>query len=48
MPMQAHVAQGKERERLFEALSKMSKTTSIYQKMCAPRELPLVVLRRLP
>jgi len=43
--MHAHVAQGQERERLFETLSKMSKTTVAYQQMCAPRELPLVVLR---
>lgn len=42
--MRAHVAQGEERERLFETLSKMSKTTVAYQQMCAPRELPLVVL----
>ena len=40
----AREAQGEERERLFEILSKMSKTTVAYQKMCAPRELPLVVL----
>ena len=42
--MEAHVAQGEERERLFETLSKRSKTTVAYQEMCAPRELPLVVL----
>jgi hypothetical protein len=43
--MEAHVAQGAEREQLFEKLCEMSKTTMAYQKMCAPRTLPLVVLR---
>lgn len=43
----AHVAQGEERERLFKILSKMSKSTEQYQMMCAPRELPLVVLREV-
>ena len=43
--MQAHVAAGEERQRIFEALDAKSKTTSNYQRMCAPRELPLVVLR---
>ena len=44
-PVQAHVAEGQERERLYETLCRMSKTTVAYQEMCAPRELPLVVLR---
>lgn len=44
-PVNAYVAEGEERERLYERLSRMSKTTVAYQKMCAPRELPLVVLR---
>jgi len=43
----AHVAQGEEREHLFEVLSKKSKSTAQYQAMCAPRELPLVVLREV-
>lgn len=43
--VRAHVAEGEERARLFEILSKMSKSTEGYQRMCAPRELPLVVLR---
>ena len=44
----AHVAKGEERERLFKILSKMSVTAEGYQQMCAPRELPLVVLRPQP
>ncbi|MDB3856243.1 nitroreductase family deazaflavin-dependent oxidoreductase [Halieaceae bacterium] len=44
-PMQAHVAQGEEREKLYKTLCEMSYTTARYQEMCAPRELPLVVLR---
>ena len=44
-PMHAHVSTGEERERLFKVLSEMSSTTEAYQQMCAPRELPLVVLR---
>ena len=43
-PVRAHVSSGEEREKLFEALSQMSSTTRAYQEMCAPRELPLVVL----
>ena len=43
--LKAHVAKGEERERLYEKLCGMSKTTVAYQMMCAPRELPLVVLR---
>ena len=44
-PVHGHVASGAERERLFKELSRMSPTTEAYQQMCAPRELPLVVLR---
>jgi deazaflavin-dependent oxidoreductase (nitroreductase family) len=43
-PVHAHVAQGEERERLYEILCKKSGSTKGYQKMCAPRELPLIVL----
>lgn len=45
--VRAHVATGEERERLFKVLSKMSASTETYQAMCAPRELPLVVLREV-
>jgi deazaflavin-dependent oxidoreductase (nitroreductase family) len=45
--VRAHVATGEERERLFEALSAISPSTARYQEMCAPRELPLVVLREV-
>ena len=41
----AHVASGDEREVLFKKLDAMSPSTSQYQRMCAPREHPLVVLR---
>jgi deazaflavin-dependent oxidoreductase (nitroreductase family) len=44
-PMQAHVAEGAEWERLYEELCRQSKSTKAYQTMCAPRQLPLVVLR---
>ena len=43
----AHVASGSERERLYEILCERSKSTAGYQAMCAPRELPLVVLREV-
>jgi deazaflavin-dependent oxidoreductase (nitroreductase family) len=43
--VKAHVASGAERERLFEILCEKSPTTQAYQDGCAPRELPLVVLR---
>ncbi len=43
----AHVAQGEEREGLFKRLCEMSRSTEQYQQMCAPRELPLVVLREV-
>ncbi len=43
----AHVAQGEERDRIFEILCEKSKSTEQYQMMCAPRELPLVVLREV-
>lgn len=45
--VRAHVAQGEERERLFKKLNEKSKSTEQYQAMCAPRELPLVVLREV-
>ena len=41
----AHVASGEERKRLFEIMARKSDSTEMYQNMCAPRELPLVVLR---
>jgi len=44
-PVQAHVAQGEERERIYADLVRQSRSTELYAKMCAPRELPLVVLR---
>jgi len=43
--MNAHVAQGEEREKLYKTLCDMSYTTARYQEMCHPRELPLVVLK---
>lgn len=43
--VKAHVSSGAERERLFEIMAKKSFSTEMYQNMCAPRELPLVVLR---
>jgi deazaflavin-dependent oxidoreductase (nitroreductase family) len=43
----AHVAQGEERERVFKILCEKSKSTEQYQSMCAPRQLPLVVLREV-
>jgi len=44
-PVLAHVASGAERERIYADLVRQSRSTELYQKMCAPRELPLVVLR---
>ena len=44
-PALAHVATGAEREQLYDTLCRMSDMTRVYQDMCAPRELPLVVLR---
>ena len=44
-PVHAHVAAGEERERVYAALCEASYSTKMYQDMCAPRELPLVVLR---
>ncbi|MBK7948118.1 MAG: nitroreductase family deazaflavin-dependent oxidoreductase [Deltaproteobacteria bacterium] len=41
----AHVAQGEEWERLYAELCRQSRSTKAYQDMCAPRRLPLVVLR---
>ena len=46
-PVKAYVARGEERERLFAELDALSKSTSMYQAMCAPRELPIVVLREV-
>ena len=43
----AHVSEGEERAVLFEKLDAMSPSTGAYQRMCAPRELPLVVLREV-
>lgn len=45
--VRAHVASGEERERLFARLDAISPSTGQYQRMCAPRELPLVVLREV-
>ncbi len=45
LAMKAHVASGEEREQLYATLCKMSRSTAYYQQMCAPRELPLVVLQ---
>lgn len=41
----AYVAQGDERADLYAKLCALSKSTAGYQKMCAPRELPLVIIR---
>lgn len=41
----AHVASGEERERVYADLVQQSRSTKMYASMCAPRELPLVVLR---
>jgi deazaflavin-dependent oxidoreductase (nitroreductase family) len=46
--MRAHVATGDERAELYQKLCRMSRSTAYYQKMCAPRELPLVVLVQKP
>lgn len=43
----AHVAEGEERAALFAKLDAISPSTGQYQRMCAPRELPLVVLREV-
>jgi len=45
VPVRAHVSAGEERERLFVELARFGPGTDAYQRMCAPRELPLVVLR---
>ncbi len=45
--VRAHVSEGEERAALFATLDAMSPSTGRYQKMCAPRELPLVVLREV-
>jgi deazaflavin-dependent oxidoreductase (nitroreductase family) len=44
-PVRAYVAQGQEREQIYADLVRQSRSTEMYAKMCAPRELPLVVLR---
>jgi deazaflavin-dependent oxidoreductase (nitroreductase family) len=44
-PVHAHVAQGSEWESLYAELCRQSASTKAYQKMCAPRQLPLIVLR---
>jgi deazaflavin-dependent oxidoreductase (nitroreductase family) len=43
--VKAHVSTGEERERLFKIMAEKSSSTEMYQNMCTPRELPLVVLR---
>lgn len=43
--VRAHVAQGEERERVYADLVRQSRSTKMYAKMCAPRELPLVILK---
>ncbi len=45
--VRAHVAGGEERAVLFKKLDAMSPSTGQYQRMCTPRELPLVVLREV-
>ena len=45
LSVQATGAVGDERARLYASLCEMSASTAAYQRMCAPRELPLVVLR---
>ena len=45
--VRAHVSSGAEREHLYEIMDRLSKTTSMYQDMCTPRELPLVVLEEV-
>jgi deazaflavin-dependent oxidoreductase (nitroreductase family) len=44
-PATAHVAQGAEWEALYAELCRQSRSTRAYQTMCAPRQLPLVVVR---
>ena len=44
-PVLAHVAVGDERVELYDELCRRSDMTRVYQEMCAPRELPLVVVR---
>lgn len=41
----AHVAEGEEWDRLYAELCRQTPSTAAYQRMCAPRRLPLVVLR---
>lgn len=44
-PVEAHVAEGAEWQALYADLCNQSRSTKAYQTMCAPRQLPLVVLR---
>lgn len=44
-PVEAHVARGAEWEALYADLCRQSGSTKAYQTMCAPRQLPFVVLR---
>ena len=44
MAVNAHVSTGDERVGLYDELCRQSEMTATYQQMCAPRELPLVVL----
>jgi len=44
-PVEAHVAEGEEWRTLYAELCAQSRSTEAYQRMCAPRRLPLVVLR---
>lgn len=44
----AHVAEGAEWDRLYAELCRQTPSTAAYQRMCAPRRLPLVVLRPTP
>lgn len=41
----AHVAHGAEWDSLYAELCRQSRSTLAYQTMCAPRQLPLVVVR---
>lgn len=46
-PAVAHVAEGEEWNALYEDLCRQSASTKAYQRMCSPRQLPLVVLREV-
>jgi deazaflavin-dependent oxidoreductase (nitroreductase family) len=47
-PAHAHVAEGEEWAALYAELCRQSASTKAYQTMCAPRQLPLIVLREAP